>query len=394
MEYKEKYGGVLFMLNKSEFQNHLINDLLPFWNNLYDTEYGGFYGSVDKNNNINKKSIKSVVLQTRLLWFYSSCYKQLQNEKLFNFAKLQFDFLTKHMIDSTDGGVYWSVDYDGKIKNNQKHTYVQAFMLYAISAYYSVNKSESALITANRLFNLIENDFKDEYGYTEPYNIDYPDLEKTRTMNTLLHIIEAYTEYYQAIKSKEARNALEYALNLVINKAYNDNLSRFDCYFDQFMNPISDMLSYGHDIEASWLIYRACEVLGNNDITNSLSPKLEKVAQNVISKGFINAGKNGIYYHYKNGVENKLRSWWVMSEAIVALVHQYNLYGSDKSMILAENIWNYVKKHFISPYGEWYGHINDKGELNQSSNSTELVGPWKCPYHNGRMCLEMMKMLP
>ena len=383
------------MLNKSEFQNHMTNDLLPFWNNLYDKEYGGFYGSVDKDNNINKKAIKSAVLQTRLLWFYSSCYKSLYDEKLLDFANLQFEFLQKHMTDPADGGVYWSVEHDGKIKDSQKHTYVQAFALYAISAYYSINKSESALIATNRLFDVIENKFKDEYGYMEPYDMDYPDLEKTRTMNTLLHVIEAYTEYYQATKSEEARNALEYTLNLVINKAYNDNLSRIDCYFDQYMKPISDMLSYGHDIEASWLIYRACEVLGNADITNNLSTKLEKVAQNVISKGFIDDGKNGIYYDCKDGVENKVRSWWVMSEAIVALVHQYNLYGDDKSMVLAEILWDYVKKYFISPHGEWYGHINDKRELNQSSkNSAELVGPWKCPYHNGRMCLEMIKMLP
>jgi mannobiose 2-epimerase len=382
------------MLNKSEFQNHLTNDLLPFWNNLYDKEYGGFYGRVDKDNNFDKKSSKSAVLQARVLWYYSSCYKVLQEEKLLEFANLQFDFLTKHMIDPADGGMYWSVEYDGKIKNSQKHTYAQAFALYAISAYYSVTKNGPALILSDKLFNLIENNFKDDYGYIEPYDMDYPALEKTRTMNTLLHIIEAYAEYCQAVKSKEIKNALEYALNLVTNKAYNDKLSRIDCYFDEFMKPISDMLSYGHDIEASWLIYRACEVLGNGEITKNLAPKLEKVAQNVISKGFINDGKDGLYYDCKDGVENKVRSWWVMSEAIVALVHQYKLYGDNKSMLLAENIWDYVKKYFISPYGEWYSHINDKKELNQSAkNSTELVGPWKCPYHNGRMCLEMMNML-
>jgi len=383
------------MLNKSEFQNHLVNDLIPFWNNLYDNGYGGYYGKVDSDNKIDKKAVKSAVVQTRILWFYSSCYKILKDEELLKYAGLQFDFLCRNMTAKTDGGVYWSVEYDGKIKDSQKHTYVQAFALYAISAYYSVSGDENALNTANRLFYLLENNFKDDFGYLEPYDMDYPELEKTRTMNTLLHIIEAYTEYKQIAGTEEVKNALENALNLVIDKAYNDNFSRIDCYFDRFMNPIKDMTSYGHDIEASWLIYRACEVLGNEDITNNLAPKLEKVAQNVISKGFIDGGKNGVYYDCTNGVENKVRSWWVMSEAIVALVHQYNLYGDKKSIELAENLWEYVKKYFISPYGEWYGHINDRRELNDSSkNSADLVGPWKCPYHNGRMCLEMMKMLP
>ena len=379
------------MLNKSEFQNHLTNDLLPFWNNLYDREYGGFYGSVDSDNIINRKAPKAAVLQTRLLWYYSSCYKILRDEKLFEFAKLQFEFIKNYMIDPIDGGIYWSVEYDGKIKDDKKHTYALAFALYSVSAYYSASKDESALIAANRIFDLIENKFKDEYGYIELYVLDKRDFKFTRTMNTLLHIIEAYTEYYQITKSKEARNALEYSIDLVINKTYNDKLCRIDCYFDEFMNPVGDMLSYGHDIESSWLIYRACEVLGNKDITDNLSPKLEKVAQNVISKGFVDDGRNGVYYDCKDGIDNKSRSWWVMSEAIVALVHKYNLYGDNKSMILAENLWNYVKNYFISPYGEWYVYVGENGEA--AKNSSGLCGAWKCPYHNGRMCLEMMNLL-
>ena len=388
------------MLNKSEFQNHLINDLIPFWNNLYDDKYGGFYDSVDIDNKINKKAPKVVVLQTRLLWFYSSCYKTLRDEKLLKFADLQFDFLAKYMLDHTDGnvgdngGIYWSVTYDGKIKDSHKHTYALAFALYAISAYYSVSNNEKALNAANRLFNLIETGHKNDYGYPEPKTIDKNVPKHTYTMNTLLHIIEAYTEYFQIAKSEESRIALESALNLVINKAYNDDLSRIECYFDEFMNPVDNILSYGHDIESSWLLYRACEVLGNKEILNNLSPKLEKVAQNVISKGFVGEGKNGIYYDCRNGVENKRRSWWVMAEAVVALVHQYNLYKNDKSMILAENIWTYIKNYFISPYGEWYAYVNENGEaVNTVKNSDGLCGGWKCPYHNGRMCLEMMRML-
>jgi len=389
------------MLNKTEFYNHLKNDLIPFWDNLYDTEYGGFYGSVNSDNLINKTASKSAVLQTRLLWYYSSCYKALQDIKLLEHAHRQFEFISKYMLDPADGGVYWSVEHDGKVRESQKHTYALAFALYSLSAYYSVSKNTAAFNAANRIFNLIETNFKDEYGYFEPYDFDShikfnnhfdSGNKTTRTMNTLLHIIEAYAEYYQAVQTEEARKALEYSINLVIDKAYNENQHRIECYFDEFMNPTGNLLSYGHDIESSWLIYRACEVLRNQDIINNLSPKLEKVAKNVISKGFVDEGRNGMYYDCKNGVENPTRSWWVMAEAIVALVHQYNLYGDNKSMVLAENFWNYVKKCYISPYGEWYSRVTDNGEPVKSSDG--LCGPWKCPYHNGRMCLEMMKILP
>jgi mannobiose 2-epimerase len=391
------------MLNKLEFKNHLVNDLLPFWNNLYDSEHGGFYGRVDSKNQIDKKSPKAGLLQPRILAFYSSCYTSRKDERaetaseqLLKFADLQFEFINQYMLDPDDGGIYWSVGHDGKIKDSSKHTYVLAFALYAISAYYSVSKSEPALKAADKLFDLLESKYKckDDYGYIEPHIIDRHAHKHTRAMNTLLHVIEAYTEYYQAVKSEKARNALEYSINLVINKAYNDDLCRIECYFDDFMNPVGDMLSYGHDIEASWLVYRACEILGDDNITNNLAPKLEKVAQNVISKGFVNEGKSGIYYDCTDGFENRLRSWWVMSEAIVALVHRHNLYKNlykdDKSIILAENIWNYVKTYFISPYGEWHQHLDDNNELIKPS---DLCGAWKCPYHNGRMCLEMLNLL-
>ena len=373
------------MLNEAEFKEHLINDLLPFWNNLYDKEYGGFYGRVDGNNKIDKHAPKAAVLQTRILWFYSSCYTFLKDEKLLEFARRQFDFISKHMLDPDGGGIYWSVEYDGKIKDNSKRTYASAFALYALSAYYSVSRDNAALIAADKIFNLTEDKFKDGYGYLEA---SVSEGFIPRTMNTLLHIIEAYSEYYSAVKSEKARSALRYALNLVISKAYNGELSRIECYFDEFMNPVGDMLSYGHDIEASWLIYRACEILADDNIMRNLAPKLEKVAQNVISKGFAGEGKDGLYYECKNGVDNKTRSWWVMSEAIVALVHRYNLYKDDKSMIMAENLWEYVKKYYISPYGEWYTHVKDDGGILKGSG--ELCGAWKCPYHNGRMCLELI----
>ena len=379
------------MLNKQEFYNHLTNDLIPFWSSLYDTEYGGFYGNVDSDNNINKTAVKSAVLQTRILWFYSSCYKAIKDEKLLEYAHRQFDFIIRHMIDPDDGGIFWDVEHDGKVRDRQKHTYALAFALYSVSAYYSVSKNQSALNAANRLFNLIETTFKDEYGYVEVFSLEKSIKESTRTMNTLLHIIEAHTEYYSAVKTDAARKALEDALNLVINKCYNDNLRRIECNFDKFMNPVGDILSYGHDIESAWLFYNSCKVLGNDAITFNLSPKLDKIAQNTISKGFIDEGRNGVYYECRNGVENTHRSWWVMSEAVVALVHRYNLYKDEKSMILAENLWEYIKRCFISEYGEWHSQVNEEGEAIKSRGG--LCNAWKCPYHNGRMCLELMEML-
>jgi mannobiose 2-epimerase len=378
------------MLNKSEFKDHLLNGLLPFWNNLYDGECGGFYNYVDGNNKINKNAPKTAVVQPRILWFYSSCYKLLKEEYMLNYAKRQFDFIRKYMLDPADGAICWEVGRDGRVKDGRKHAYAQAFALYAFSAYYTASKDEEALGCAGRLFDLIENKFKNEYGYPESFIIDVHEFKYNYTMNTLLHIIEAYTEYYLAVKSEKARKALEYSLNLVINKAYSEKLRRIECYFDEFMDPVGNMHSYGHDIESSWLIHRACEALGNDAITNDLAPKLEKVARHVISKGFINEGRNGIYYDNKNGADNKLFEWWVSAEAIVALVHQYNLYRSDKSAALAENLWEYVKAYFISPHGEWYWRITEE---KQPVENVILCGPWKCPYHNGRMCLEMIKIL-
>jgi len=379
------------MLNKMEFFNHLTGDLLPFWNKLYDNSFGGFYGSVDSDGNIEEKAPKSAVLQTRILWFYSSCHKLLGDEKLLGFADFQFDFIAKHMLDPTDGGICWSVWHDGKTKDGHKHTYALAFALYAFCAYYSAGKNSSALAAADRVFHLIENDFRDSYGYLEPYAIGSPGRGQTRTSNTLLHIIEAYTEYYKAVRTNAACDALAYAIDLAMTKAYNDDLRRIECYFDPFMNPVGDVLSYGHDIEASWLVHRACTALGDGETTRRFSPKLDRLAQNVISKGFVDEGRNGLYYDRTDGNDNKNRSWWVMAEAMVALVHRYRLYNDGKSMELAKNLWGYIKARFISPHGEWYAGLGDGGDVRRGSEG--LCGAWKCPYHNGRMCLELIDML-
>ena len=379
------------MLNKSVFEKHLVNDLIPFWNALCDRENGGFYGSVSSANIVDKSAPKSAVLQTRILWFYSACYKKLGNAELLEYADHQFKFLTEHMIDSADGGVRWMVNADGSINRSEKHTYAQAFTLYALSCYYSASGNKSALECANRLFNLIETEYKDAYGYVEQFNLDRLSDTKTRTMNTLLHVIEAYTEYYAAAKTPQAKSALRYSIELAGDKAYNPQLHRIECNFGDVMQPVGDMLSYGHDIEASWLIDRGCEVLGCDELTASMAPKLRDVALNVIQKGFIDEGRGGIYYDCKDGIDNKLREWWVMAEAIVALSHQYQLYGEPEMLVLAENIWAFTEDRLISPYGEWYWGTDESGDSVRSKSG--LVGPWKCPYHNGRMCLEMMERL-
>lgn len=379
------------MLNKKEFYNHLQEDLIPFWNNLYDAEHGGFYGSVDSDNIADKTSPKSGVLQTRLLWFYSSCYRTLKDEKLLQFADRQFEFIAKYMTDSNDGGVYWSVEYNGKVKDSRKHPYVLAFALYANSAYYTASGNQAAHMAADKLFDLIEREYKDECGYVEPFSLDNFSRDSVRSMNTLLHIIEAYAEYHRSVNTDKSRAGLEYAVNLARNKAYNGEQSRFECYFDKRMNSVGNVLSYGHDIEASWLIYRACAILGNESISADFAPKLDKVAQNIIKKGLTDNGKNGIYYCRVDDTDNVSRSWWVMAEAVVALVHRYVLYGDAQSMTIAEHIWEYIKKYFISQYGEWHSGVDGNGSFIKSKG--DLCGAWKCPYHNGRMCLELMEML-
>ncbi len=395
------------MLKAEEFKAHLTNDIIPFWNKLKDEDYGGFYGYVDGGGLSDKNAPKGVIVNSRILWFYSSAYMLLKDDALLDMAGQAYRFMLARCVDKQYGGVYWSVNYDGSVADSIKHSYNQAFAIYALSAYYEASYDKDALTLAYELYDILEEKCSDENGYLEAFYEDFTPAENDklsengvmadRTMNTLLHVMEAYSELYRIDGNPKVADSLKVILRRLKDCIYNADKKRFEVFFDTEYNSLIDLESYGHDIESSWLIERACDALGDAEYYNMMGVVIDSLAQGALERGVdIIDTDNKAFAAMNNECEkgrvDTKKVWWVQAESITGFYNIYQRNKDNKSYLqMAENIWNFVKRYVIDQNtGEWIENITD---INNIDMSQALVHPWKGPYHNGRMCIEMIKRL-
>ena len=388
---------------KDEIKNELLNDIIPFWNNLRDDEFGGWYGLVDSNLKLDKKGEKGVILHSRILWFYSNAYMALKDPKLLDNAKHAYEFLTEKCYDKEYGGVYWSMNYDGTVLDDMKHSYCQAFFIYALSSYYRASGDKNALKIAYEVMDLVEKHHADNVAYKEKLSRDWTKelandelsengLMADKTMNTTLHLMEAYTELYLADHNPKVLERLKFQLDVSYDKIYDKKNHKLFVFFDKDLNEIGDVHSYGHDIEATWLTDRALDVIGDEEYAKKFREMDKDIVAN-IAKVAYDKESGSLLNEVDKGVVNRQRVWWVQAESVVGFLNAYQRkYGGKEYLEIAENIWNYIKNNIVDKRegGEWIWDLNDKGELDPARN---VVDPWKCPYHNGRMCLEAIRRL-
>lgn len=389
------------MLKSEEFQNHLVQDLIPFWNCLKDVDHGGFYGFVDQNQQIDHHSDKGVILMSRILWFYSKASILCKDASLLKMADHVYEFLVEHCQDHRYGGMYWSVHYDGTPADTTKHTYNQAFTVYALSVYYQAGGRQDALDQAYALFHLIEEKCRDQDGYLEAFHQDFTPASNEklsengvmagRTMNTLLHVLEAYTELYRGDGSQEVGNKLRCIFELFQKKMYNPDKQILEVFFDIDYHSLIDLESYGHDIEASWLIDRGCQVLGDENCSQAMAPISKALALATYQNAY-DTVEHALYNEREGEQIDRQKIWWVQAEAVVGFYNAYQKTPERTEYLqAAEGIWHYIREYMIDEQsGEWYESIQADGTRKQGQ---ALVHSWKCPYHNGRMCMEMMERL-
>lgn len=381
-----------------EMKQHLQDVILPFWKGLKDEEFGGYYGFMDTELNLDKKAVKGCILNSRILWFFSNAWAVLQDESLKEYADHAYEFVKKYCYDEERGGVYWSVTYDGKPEDTTKHTYNQAFAIYALSSYYDVSGNKEALVLAQKLRDVVEEKCFDEVGYKEALDINFNPAENDklsengvmadRTMNTLLHVFEAYTELYRVSKDEIAATKLRWMMDLVAEKIYNPALHRQEVFFDNNYTSLIDLHSYGHDIETAWLVDRGASVLGDEAYISKMAPITADLEQNVYKLAY---SENSFKNECERGVDDERRIWWVQAEAVVGF---YNGWQKDNSkthyLEAAENIWKFIQDKVVDkrPGSEWFSEVDVNGKPYMHK---PILEPWKCPYHNGRMCLEMIK---
>ncbi len=390
-------------MNSNEFRSELTSHIIPFWNSLKDEVNGGFTGFMDSSLNIDKKGEKGVILHSRILWFYSNAYMLLKDEALLGYAEHAYKFLTEKCVDKEYGGVYWSMNYDGTVKDDFKHSYCQAFFIYALSSYYRASGCKEALNLAYDVVELVEKHCTDDVAYLETISRDWSKelrndelsengLMAEKTMNTTLHLMEAYTELYLADKNDRVLERLKFMLELTYNKIFDEQNDKLLVFFDKNMDVIGDIYSYGHDIEATWLIDRACDVIGDAEISAKFGGMNKRIARKIADVAY-HKETGSLLNESENGVVNTWRIWWVQAETVVGFINAYQRgYGDAEYMDIASNVWEYIKNNIIDKRegGEWHSQLDESGKF---AEFKPVVDPWKCPYHNGRMCIEAISRL-
>lgn len=383
------------------FRRHLENDLIPFWNKMRDDKNGGFFGYADSSGKPDPSSAKGVILNNRILWFYSSAYLLLKKRELAEMADHAYNFFVDFCFDRSYGGVFWSVNADGSVCDDTKHTYNQAFAVYALSAYYMASGQRAALDLAYELYRTIEEKCKDEGGYLEAFNRDFTPTSNeklsengvlaSRTMNTLLHVMEAYSALYKADHSQKVGDSVRSILLLFKNKIYDPEKRIFNVFFDLNYNSLIDLESFGHNIEASWLIDRACEEIGDSAYKTEMLPMINGLADSALKNAFDDK-QNGLNNERENDRVDRKKVWWVQAEAVIGFFNAFTENPNRSDYVQAcEKILGFIQSSVIDPNsGEWIENIAADGNTDRSQ---ALVHPWKCPYHNGRMCIEMIKRL-
>lgn len=387
----------------SEFHSHLI-EIADWWkNHTQDHEQGGFYGEVSVANQPVKTANKGIILNSRILWFFSEVGQVLDNPGYKTAADRAYAYLVNHFFDTELGGVYWELDYTGKPINTKKQIYAQAFAIYALCSYHKLTGSQSALDNALALFDLIERhaiDVKDEgyleaftreWGLIEDLRLSDKDLNYPKSQNTHLHVLEAYTSLFAIVKSTAVGDALRYNIQMFDRYMIDRNTHHLRMFMDMQWKDFSPGFTYGHDIEAVWLIARALEVLGDKQYEKELLPVLLKVGDVNLHQALAADGHVKDSYNFATGKVSEESTWWVQAEGLVGFIYLYCVTKREDYFVAVEKLWDFIKKYQIdSTNGEWFW----SSRLDVQPNPPHYkVGFWKCPYHNGRAMMEVPRLL-
>jgi mannobiose 2-epimerase len=415
---------------KQEMQDVLQNNILRFWlDKMVDRENGGFYGRIDGQEVLHADAEKGAILNARILWSFSAAYRVLHDEEYLEAATRAKDYIIEHFIDKEYGGVYWSLDSKGNPLDTKKQFYAIGFAIYGMSEYARATGDREALECALQLFDCIEEHALDpvyngyieactrEWGTIADMRLSELDANYPKSQNTNLHIIEPYANLYRCLKEldvtescnyvpvigavlpvdvavpQETKMRVERALRNIINiftdHILNPETHHLDLFFDMdWTRGAGHLESYGHDIECSWLMHEAALVLGDTDVLAKMEPIVQMVAK-ASEKGL---RPDGSMIHEANldtgHVDDDLH-WWVQAENVVGWFNLYQYFGDEAALDKAERCWNYIKTQLIDyENGEWHWSRHSDGTLNTVDDK---AGFWKCPYHNSRMCLEIIE---
>jgi cellobiose epimerase len=384
---------------KKEVTEDLTRNILPYWSaKMVDNVNGGFYGRIDGNDKVYPEAEKGGILNARVLWTYSSAYRVLGDTSYLRLAKRAKDYILAHFIDSKYGGAYLSLKADGAPSNTRKQVYTNAFFIYALAEYNRATGDKQALAEARKIFELFEKYAADkEYGgYYEVFSQDWQRVRERmigessdkdeKTMNTSLHVMEAYANLYRVSGDKLVGDRLRNLVEIFLDKIIDKKTSHLICFLDRSWNSTSTVDSYGHDIESSWLLDEAAGLLKNKKLIERVNVAGFNIA-NAAAEGYQSDGSMLTEKNYATGNFRTQRSWWEQAETIVGYLNAFELTGDESYLNRSLKCWEYTKKYFIdTKNGGWFSSVSESGVP-----GGDKAGFWICPYHSGRMCMEVIE---
>lgn len=374
-----------------------LQHILKYWTqNSIDEVNDGFFGERDHFNKVVPNASKGIILNSRILWSFSAVSNHYKSNKYKAICKRSFEYLYTFFKDEKYCGVYWELNFEGKPLNKRKQVYAQAFMIYALSEYYIFSKNVDALDWAIDIYKQIEKNANDKVnkGYIEAFNEDWSPIEDMRlsdkdaneakTMNTHLHLLEAYTNLYKVYKKPSLKNHLIALIHLFLNKFLNSE-NHMNLFFDEKWNLKGNIISYGHDIETAWLLIEAAKVIKDEKLLQKTNQVAILIADTFIKEGLDSDG--GVYNEY-NPNSKKLdgdKHWWPQAEAMVGLKYAYEITKNEKYLQKSIEILNFIQNNIIDKVnGEWFWRVDKNRNLYTSDYK---MGMWKAPYHNSRACI-------
>jgi cellobiose epimerase len=388
---------------KRQLRNELTNNILPFWSTrLVDRLNGGFYGAITNDNMILNEVPRSSVLCARILWTFSAAYRKLGTAEYLETAQWAYDTLRESFWDGKHGGVYWSVEKSGTPVMDRKHHYAQAFAIYGLVEYYRTVRDPESLRLAQVLFQLLEKYAHEPVhgGYLEGSTCDWQPLEDMRlsekdlncrkSMNTLLHILEAYTNLLRVWEVAGLRMQHRALIEIFLDKVIDARTGHLKLFFDDPWNSLSENISFGHDIEASWLLYEASMMHTDTALRERVRAASIQMAEAVLREG--RDVDNSIFQERgPEGLTEADKEWWTQAEAVVGFYNAHRLTGEIAYAEASRATWEFIRGKLIDrTNGDWFKRLGKDGKPDLASYK---AGPWECPYHHGRMGLEMIERL-
>ncbi|HKX28394.1 MAG TPA: AGE family epimerase/isomerase [Blastocatellia bacterium] len=388
---------------RRRIESELRNGILPFWmERTIDTAHGGFHGRISNELVVDPKAAKGLILNTRILWTFARAYRLYHEASLLRMADRAYRYLLDHFFDRSYGGVYWTLDHLGRPLEQKKRTYGQAFTIFALSEFYLASGDRGALNTAAALFELIELVCRDQQagGYLETFERDWTpavdqrlsevDQDNFKSMNTHLHVLEAYAGLARIKAEAGVKRALREVIEIFDRHILDSRKAHFRMFFDRDWSVQSELISFGHDIEGSWLLCEAAEVLGDRELLTRVQQTAVTMAEASYDEGLDHDGAL-LYEAGPNGLVDGDKHWWPQTEAVVGLINAYQLTGQERFLRAATRCWEFIDLRLIDrTHGEWFWKVSRDGAPDRAKPK---VDQWKCPYHNGRMCFEVLSRL-